>query len=621
MCGIVGQISFASPVDRDALTRQRDSMVHRGPDSAGIWIAPDARVGFGHRRLAIVDLTPGGHQPMIHPPTGNCICFNGEIYNFQKVRSTLEDSGVQFQSQSDTEVILAAYATWGVDCLDRLDGMFAFALYDASAQRVVLARDRAGEKPLYIWRGREGLAFSSEVKALLEDPRVDRRASPASISEYLTYGYVSGSATMFRDVSRLPAAHVAVVDLNQATVETHRYWELPRPNSATSGDSSAALAAALETRLTSSVAAQLVADVPVGVLLSGGVDSSVIAAIAARASSTRIRTFTARFPDLPAADEGPYARLVADHIGSEHTELETAPADEALLHALAAQFDDPIADSSLIPTYLLAREIRKHATVALGGDGGDELFGGYRHYPAQIARAKLRDRFPRPVGQLISSIAGTLLPESTPGIGHLSALGSSDGEIVAAGSRLFRPKARREVLGRQADADFGAAERNKARVALDVHGILATSTATDFRSYMVDDVLVKVDRASMLTSLEVRAPFLSRDVIEFAFADVPSTSKVFGSDRKIVLRTLGERLLPPSLDLRRKQGFDIPLDVWIKGAWRPLLQELAGRKSSLLHVNPLRDLLPKVGTRPVIGEQVFAIMMLLLWEAQYRITW
>lgn len=619
MCGIFGRINFSTAVDRDALLHQRDQMVHRGPDSAGVWISDDSRVGFGHRRLAIVDLTPAGHQPMLDPVNGNCLCFNGEIYNFQSIRSTLESLGHQFRGHSDTEVILAAYAQWGVACVDRFDGMFAFALFDAGSGRVLLARDRAGEKPLYLWKRGDGISFSSELKALLADPALPRRASLASLNEYLTYGYVTGTNTMLEGVSRLPAGHLAVVDLDSGTVREQQYWTLPLPDVSQVTASDAELVNELEARLSTAIERQLVADVPVGVLLSGGLDSSLVAAIAARVSGQRVRTFTARFSDQPLSDEGPFARLVADHIGSEHTELETQPASDSLLRELATQFDDPIADSSLIPTYLLSREIRKHATVALGGDGGDELFGGYRHYPAQLRRAAIRDRVPAPAGRAVSRLSRALLPDSLPGIGYLTSLGDSDGAIAASGSRLFRPSARGELLKIADSMTLLQPERLKAGIATDRSGMLAVSTATDFRSYMVDDVLVKVDRASMLTSLEVRAPFLSRDVVEFAFGTLADRLKCVGQDRKLILRLLGARLLPAQLDLRRKQGFDIPLDAWIAKEWRPLLRDLANRRSALLAFNPLNQLLPRVGTRPIFGEQVFAIVMLLLWEERYDI--
>ena len=620
MCGIFGHINFSTAIDRESLIRQRDQMVHRGPDSAGAWVSDDSRVGFGHRRLAIVDLSPAGHQPMVDETNGNCLCFNGEIYNFQSVRSTLEGLGFQFRSHSDTEVILAAYAQWGVECVDRLDGMFAFALYDKRSRRVLLARDRAGEKPLYLWKRDGGISFASELKALLADPALPRRASRASLNEYLTYGFVTGTNTMLDAVSRLPAGHLAVVDLDHGTITEDAYWRLPVPPRDQPTASEAELASELEARLSAAIERQLVADVPVGVLLSGGLDSSVIAAIASTVSGQRIRTFTARFAAQPASDEGPYARLVSDYIGSEHTELDTQPASESLLRELAAQFDDPIADSSLIPTFLLSREIRKHATVALGGDGGDELFGGYRHYPVQLRQASMRDRLPAGAGRAIAHLSRAALPDAMPGIGRLTSLGDSDGEIVAGGSRLFRPSARRQLLNIEDETVLLEPERRKANTSADRTGMLAVSTATDFRSYMVDDVLVKVDRASMLASLEVRAPFLSRDVVEFAFGRLTDRQKCVADDRKILLRSLGSKLLPPQLDLKRKQGFDIPLDAWIAKDWAQLLRELASRRSALLAVNPLDRLLARVGSRPIVGEQVFAIAMLLLWEERYGIS-
>lgn len=624
MCGINGTIRFRGTIDRALLERQRDTMVHRGPDSSGLWSSDDGRVGFGHRRLAIIDLTPSGHQPMIDLETGTVITFNGEIYNFVELRDRLRAKGHVFRTHSDTEVILAAYREWGADCVSQLGGMFAFAMYDASKQRVLLARDRAGEKPLFYRVDGDQFTFASEAKALLADPTCPRRVRAQSLNEYLAYGYVTGENTMFADIRRVAPAGRAVIDLTSGTVSHDSYWTLPRTAPSASSADPEALVEELHALLKVSVRRQLMADVPVGVLLSGGVDSNIVTAIAAEVSGSPIRTFTARFPGHSGFDEGPYARLVADHLGTEHIELEAKAADASLLHSLVAQFDDPISDSSMIPTFLVAQEIKKYATVAIGGDGGDELFGGYHRYPVQIRQERLRKLIPSFARSVAADAAARFLPEGVPGRGFLSALAGDVGASIANAGRIYREDERKTLsnpVAALSQQSLGAPEATRTSAMRARTSTVQRATAVDFTTYMVDDVLVKVDRASMLTSLEVRAPFLDTDVTEFAFSKVPDAMRVTEHARKIILRQLGLKLLPPALDLTRKQGFSIPVDDWMRGPWRSLLDSASeARSQSLINSGALvryRTLLE--AGRPV-GDRLFALVFLRLWETEYAIS-
>ncbi len=628
MCGIVGSILLRGQVDGALLDRQRDAMLHRGPDSCGSWRSADARVGFGHRRLAIVDLSPGGHQPMLDPETGNALTFNGEIYNYLEVREELRSLGASFRTQSDTEVVLAAYRVWGTRCLERLDGMFALALYDERRQQVMLARDRAGEKPLFLYRNADGLRFASELKALLADPAVPRRVRADSLNEYLAYGYVSGEHTMLDGITRLAPASRLVLNLVSGEIAIDRYWELPSMSEAAAtmiptAAASEELVSELHELLKAAVKRQLAADVPVGVLLSGGVDSSIIAAIASEVSGTKVRTFTARFPGHGEFDEGPYAKLVAEHLGTNHTELDMRPASAALLESLLTQFDDPIADSSMIPTFLVSQEIRRHATVALGGDGGDELFGGYRHYPVQVRQEQLRRRVPALMRRVASGVASSVMPVGMPGRGFALALGGDAGTGISNAGRIFREDERAALspaLAKLSPAQRHAPElRRRAQMALR-SGVLQQSTSLDFATYMVDDVLVKVDRASMLTSLEVRAPFLDRAVVEFAFGRVPDALRATPTERKVILRLLGSQLLPPALDLRRKQGFSIPVDDWMRGAWRELLDDVQGQSRSIISTDAIVKYRLELDQRQAAGPRLFALVALRVWERVYRVT-
>ena len=599
-------------------------MVHRGPDSSGAWFSTDGRVGLAHRRLAIVDLSPGGHQPMVDPLTGSVITFNGEIYNFRELRDRLKTAGHAFHTHSDTEVILAAYREWGKDCVRELGGMFAFALFDPAAQTVLLARDRSGEKPLFFRSNDDQFTFASEAKALLIDPTCPRRVRAQSLNEYLAYGYVTGVNTMFADVLRVAPGHRAIVDLRTGTVAHDAYWELPRTVSSSQSATAEDLTDRLHEHLKLAVRQQLMADVPIGVLLSGGVDSSLITAIAAEVSTTKLRTFTARFPGHAGHDEGPYAKMVAEYLGTEHVELETAAADVDLLLRLVDQFDEPISDSSMIPTFLVSQEIRRHATVALGGDGGDELFGGYFRYPLHLRHERLRNRVPKPLRQTALRAASSLIPNGVPGRGVLSSLAGDINTSLSNAGRIFRDDERHRLskqLRSLASGDMRAPELLREHAMLQHGSTVQRATALDFSSYMVDDVLVKVDRASMLTSLEVRAPFLDTTVIEFAFSQLPDRLRATETDRKVILRRLGKKLLPPALDLKRKQGFSIPVDQWMRGPWQPLMREIASDKSaSIVEGNAIRDYLTLLAKGRPVGAQLFSLTILRLWEKQYRVT-
>ena len=379
MCGIAGIFSKNPINDPNLLLKMRDSLIHRGPDDAGVWWSPDKRLGLAQRRLAIIDLSPGGHQPMEDVTGQYVITFNGEIYNFRDLRKVLQKAGHTFRSVSDTEVCLVSYKEWGNDCLTHLRGAFAFAIYDDVNRELFLARDRAGEKPLFYRNSDDGFVYASELKALMTDPAFPRKLDLDALNYYLAYGYISGAKAILKNAHKLPPGHAMIYSLDKKNTKIWRYWELPS-NQPESGVSIEDLTNELEVILSESVRGELVADVPVGILLSGGLDSSLITAIAANISGQRIKTFTVSFPGHGSLNEGPHARFVADHFGTEHTELVAEPASVSLLPQLARQYDEPLADHSIVPTAALADLVSKSVTVALGGDGGDELFGGYSHY-------------------------------------------------------------------------------------------------------------------------------------------------------------------------------------------------------------------------------------------------
>ena len=344
MCGIVGLVETANLVDLQLVQRMRDALAHRGPDDSGTWLSPDGRVGLGHRRLSIIDLSPLAHQPMCSDDGQIVITFNGEIYNFQDIRAELQARGNNFRSASDTEVVIAAYRTWGTACLDRLVGMFALAIWDAPNRRLFVARDRAGEKPLFYLHRNGRFAFASELKAILVDPSVQRVLNLEALEDYLAYGYVSGSLCILDSFAKLPAGHWLIYEPELDRLQIGRYWDLPVRPVANGQSDPQELASELEALLMQSVRGQLIADVPIGILLSGGLDSSLVAAAAARTSARAIKTFNVAFPDYPSFDESRHARRVADYLGSEHTELIGEPSSGEFLAALIRQYDEPIAD-------------------------------------------------------------------------------------------------------------------------------------------------------------------------------------------------------------------------------------------------------------------------------------
>ena len=617
MCGIIGYAGREAAADRAWLAVGRDAMAHRGPDDIGEWWSDDGRVGFGHRRLAIIDLSPGGHQPM-HDGEDLTITFNGEIYNFQELREELRAKGESFRTRSDTEVILKAYRRWGMDFVSRLYGMFALALYDAAGRKLILARDRAGEKPLYYVHSGGELRFSSELKGLFADPAVSRRVDPSSLDLYLSMGFVPGDRAIIQGVSKLPPAHVMEFDLDSGDLRQWRYWDLP-PSPAESGVSDQDLTAELEELLARAVRRQMIADVPIGILLSGGVDSSLVTAMAARAAP-RVRTFTIAFPGHGRLDESPHARLIADHFGTDHEVLEAEPASADLLPMLAAQFDEPIIDSSMIPTFLVTRAVRRHCTIALGGDGGDELFAGYGHHSRLATMEARARRVPPRLRRALSRGALRAVPDGRSGRNWIRALGVDVAREVPLVACYFDQRARQSLLPGQA-AIGNWPDRPWAMNGTDRGEFLDRVIRTDFRTYLPEDILVKVDRAAMRNSLEVRAPFLDAEMLEFAWGKVPIRLKGSSGERKILLKVLASRLLPATFDRQRKQGFTIPLTSWLReGRFRDLFRDVLLGSDSVFDRKSVARLFDGLDRGYRNEERLFGLAQFELWRRHYGVA-
>jgi asparagine synthase (glutamine-hydrolysing) len=620
MCGIVGYAGRAGALQANLLAAMRDTMFHRGPDAAGIWSASDGSVVLGHRRLAILDLSDAGAQPMENSGGTSIVIFNGEIYNHEELRRELAAGGIHFNGRSDTEVLSAAYDAWGERCVERLRGMFAFAIYDQSRRVLFMARDRAGEKPLYWAEHRGGLVFASELKALMADPEFPRRLSPEGLAYYLSFGYVPGDKCILDGVHKLMPAHCLSWSLAGGAPNVRRYWNIPpaRPDETSSANE---LVDELQHVLTAAVGEQLVADVPLAVLLSGGVDSSLIAAIAARASHHRVRTFTVTLPNHPRLDESRFARSVAEYLGTEHVELPLDQSSADLIQTLAVQYDEPIADSSMIPTYLLAKTVSQHCKVVLGGDGGDELFGGYVAYQTALRRDRLSARLPRSARSLMAAAARRILPTGARGRNALMALEGTTADGIAQSAVWTDPADYSRMspwLSRRSQRHSPTLWRRD--LVEEARGLPGAAMAADFRSYLPEDILVKVDRASMLCSLEVRAPYLDRRVIEFAYERIPGRLQATLQERKILLKRLAKCLLPPDLDIDRKQGFTVPISKWLTAdilqTWRDDCRE---QIQSVLSDAAMLSLIAR--RESMAGEHsLYAAIMLTTWMRHYRVT-
>jgi asparagine synthase (glutamine-hydrolysing) len=619
MCGIIGGVSITPFADRRWLTGGRDAMFHRGPDSAGEWWSSDGRVGLAHRRLAIIDLSAAGHQPMCLGGDEFVIVFNGEIYNFAELKIELSRRGYAFSTNTDTEVVLAAFREWGVECVTKLNGMFAFAVYDSRGKRIFLTRDRSGEKPLfYLLRDGE-LRFSSELKGLLADPLVPRVASREAVDCYLALGYVPGSACVLSGFNKLKAAHSMVFNLETGEARVWPYWSPPIFSPLTAAHDDQALEIELEDLLQRAVRRQLVADVPVGILLSGGVDSSVIVALAARAGA-ELRTFTVGFPGFGGHDESAHARLIANHFGTVHTELTASEIKADLLHLLARQFDEPVNDSSMIPTALVSELVSKHCKVALGGDGGDELFGGYAHYSRLEKLSKLAGIIPREVRAMLAAAAETILPVGFKGRNWLRGLAVDFNSGVPLIATYFDRTSRAKLVNRFSSWPIVAEDRLSGQFSF-CGDMVQRATRMDYSCYLAEDILVKVDRASMLHSLEIRAPFLDRDVVEFAFGRVPSRLKATRNGKKILLKRLTSRLLPAAFDRERKQGFSIPLAAWLaRGEFRDLFLDVLTDPSCIFERKSIDSLIAGQDRGRANSERLFALVLFELWRKNYSVS-
>ncbi len=579
MCGITGMFDTKGTrsVSRLLLDRMNESQHHRGPDEGGLHIEPG--VGFGHRRLSIIDLS-SGQQPLFNEDGSVVVVFNGEIYNFQELVPELEALGHVFRTHSDTEVIVHGWEAWGVDCVNRFRGMFAFALWDRGQQTLFLARDRLGVKPLYYAVLPDGwLLFGSELKSLMAHPQLGRDIDICAVEEYFAYGYVPEPRTIFSAANKLPQATTMAVRRGQAVAQPRQYWDIPFAVDPAIREHDAV--EELVRRLKESVKLRLISEVPLGAFLSGGVDSSAVVAMMAGISTEPVNTCSISFGD-PKFNESAYAQEVADRYHTRHRVEAVESDDFDLIDKLACLYDEPYADSSAIPTYRVCELARRNVTVALSGDGGDESFGGYRRYQFHLLEEKMRNALPLGVRKPVFGLMGRVYPKADWALrmfrakSTFQALARNSVEAYFHTVSILSDVMRERLFSagfKTKLADYNALEvmRGHAKRA-PTDDPLGLVQYLDMHTYLVGDINTKVDRASMAHSLEVREPLMDHPLVEWV-SSLPTSLKIRGQESKYVLKKAMEPYVPRGVMYRPKMGFAVPLAAWLRGPLRQRVRD------------------------------------------------
>lgn len=625
MCGIVGIAYQGSrSVERESLEKMNSAILHRGPDEDGFYLKEN--VGLAMRRLAIIDLA-GGQQPIFNHDNSKVIVFNGEIYNFQQLRADLESRGHKFRTNSDTEAIVHLYDEFGVDCVQHLRGMFAFAIWDEREKSLFLARDRVGKKPiLYSHKSNGDLIFGSEFQALLQHPQISREVDFSAIDDYLSYLCVPAPKTAFKQIRKLEPAHWLM--WKNGEIKTQRYWQ---PDFSKKIKISEEEAIEETTRiLRESVKMRMISEVPLGAFLSGGVDSSAVVALMAQESSQPVKTFSIGFEEQDFS-ELKYAKRVAEYVGAEYNEFIVRPNALEVLPTLVEHYGEPYADSSAIPTYYVSKETRKFVTVALNGDGGDESFAGYERYVAMNLAEKYR-RIPSVLRRGVIETSVGLLPNPKQFRSRVKSLkrfvesGSLDNvERYLGWMSAISPSLKNELLSTQFKANLNGNKPidilqkwfNKSEN-LD---IIDATMLTDQMTYLPNDLLVKVDIATMANSLEARSPLLDHHIIEFA-ASLPKNLKVRGKETKYLLKKIAAKLVPKEVIYRRKMGFGVPIGNWLRGEMKDFMQEnlLSDRfaKRGLFQQNKVKEIIRHhVEQKNDNSTPIWTLLMLELWFQKF----
>ena len=619
MCGILG---FTSRDIRDPklwLKNGVDLLNHRGPDSEGIWLNENQNIGLGFKRLSIIDLSVNGNQPMLSEDCMHHIVFNGEIYNHHEIRNILQNKKYVFKSSSDTEVLLYSYIEWGEKCLEKIDGMFAFAILDLVNQKFFLARDRVGEKPLFYSINKGNLYFASEIKPLLNINNDKNQISNESLNSYLENGYVQKNKSIYKDIFKLEASTYMTFNLENRKDSITQYENFIQPSKKRHirkyFNSEEKLIEKLEMLLTNSITNKLIADVPIAFLLSGGVDSSVLVSLASRIE-TKINTFTVTFPGYSKFDESHHANIIAKKFNTNHYEVDGGKISPWIMDEIVQFFDEPLADSSILPTFTLFKEISNHYKVAIGGDGGDELFGGYDHYN-RAAQLELAGKL-MPL-LLRKGIAKFILSRKnigSKGYKSIEIFGSNFKELDTNFNHFFNYEEREKLLlnNLHCSVPYEVKEFN-----LSNKNLIERLSYRDFNNFLSEDILVKVDRSSMAHSVELRSPFLDKKIIDFAFNQTPANQKISLFQRKILLKKLASKILPGQFDLKRKQGFSIPINDLLKEeVWFDYFYtKISDFQTSIFDKDLLFKLMNDQKAGMQNGERLFSIVHFICWHNRY----
>ncbi|HCK04520.1 MAG TPA: asparagine synthase (glutamine-hydrolyzing) [Methylophilaceae bacterium] len=621
MCGILGFALDKNKISQETFSDALEMLHHRGPDHTGISFNEDLKIAMGHKRLAIVDLSINGAQPMSDPSKKIQIIFNGEIYNYQVLRDELALLGCDFRSKSDTEVILQGYAKWGEKILDRLTGSFAMAITDMNKKQIVLARDRSGEKPLFYSILDGEIYFSSEVKPLLSFSPLLKKIDVESFQHLFSHGHVPRDRSIFKDIHKLKSGHVLTFNLETRESNIRDYWKMSsriaQPKKQAQ-DTLPNYVERLDGLLSQSISSQLNADVPVAILLSGGVDSSLITSIASR-HRDKLNTFTVKFSHHEKFDESEHAKFIADKYSTNHHELEASTISPEILEELTYFFDEPMFDHSVIPTFLLSKVIASSFKVAISGDGGDEVFGGYPHYNKLLKLRKFSHFLPLPIRQKINLLSESMLPLGFKGRKTIELFASDFRYCYPNMLEFFNASEQKNIFNyTKLDTDHEILGYNDQ--ISNIKDYISRATFSDFQNYLSECLLVKVDRCSMANSLEIRAPFLDKEILEFAFLDLPSNLKACKNERKIILRHLAKKVLPVEFDVNRKQGFSIPLgSLLLEKDWHNYFQQ------KILESDPLifnhQEILALLNTKERLhanAERLFGIVFFICWVQRFK---
>ena len=609
MCAILGIVGNITDKDIGWINKASFLLKHRGPDFGSSWLSTSKNALFAHRRLSIIDTGNQSNQPFLSDDNQLIISFNGEIYNYIEIREELISLGDRFKTSGDTEVLLASYRRWGAKCLDRLNGMFAFAIWDqrrgVGNEKLFIARDRSGEKPFY-YRHKPGrFEFSSELKGLEGKGTLD----PQGLNHYLALGYVPGELCIVNGVKKLPPAHAGLLDISSGKLEIWNYWIIPEisiNNSINKID----LADKVWSLLNESVKIRLRSDVETGVFLSGGLDSSLVTASASSVTDKTIKTFSISVPGS-SMDETKHAKLIADYFGTDHHVLEINTPSLETLNEFSSLIDEPIADSSIIPSFLVSKLTGKHVKVALGGDGGDELFGGYTHYQDTLRNNRILRWFPKSVYTALGAIAEHL-PAGVSGRNYICSLQKGAKQSRVWGTPFFDINLRKKLFTKDyyklLQTQIKAPEKLSLSLLPSDMEIVDSLTRMDFQQQLPDDYLVKVDRASMANSLEVRCPFLDHHLIEFAFSKIPHYWKSNLKERRPIQNLLAKKHLPKDFIIDRKQGFSIPMDNWMQKV--DLNEYLNELPKAIFNKNFIENLIKGQRNGRTNGARLFSLLML-----------